>query len=81
MIAETLSSEKNFKVVATDGNAKNSISLCKKFNPDLILMDICTEDNSSGLTYSKIIKENYPNYYFLFSRFVHLTHFVKYIRP
>ena len=61
MIAETLNSEENFNVVATDGNARNSISLCEKFKPDLILMDICTEDNSNGLTYSKIIKEKYPN--------------------
>ena len=61
MIAETLSSEENLNVVATDGNAKNSISLCEKFKPDLILMDICTEDNSNGLTYSKKIKELYPN--------------------
>lgn len=63
MIAETLNSEENFNVVATDGNAKNSISLCEKFNPDLIIMDICTEDNSSGLTYSKKlkVKTNVPN--------------------
>lgn len=61
MIEETLNSEENFNVIATDGNAKNSMSLCKKFKPDLILMDICTEDNSNGLTYSKAIKEQYPN--------------------
>ena len=61
MIAETLNYEENFNVVATDGNAKNSVSLCEKFKPDLILMDICTENNSNGLTYSKIIKEKYPN--------------------
>lgn len=61
MITETLNQEEIFNVVATDGNAKNSVSLCEKFKPDLVLMDICTEDNSSGLTYSKIIKEQYPN--------------------
>lgn len=61
MIAETLNSDGNFNIVATDGNAKNSVSLCEKFKPDLILMDICTEDNSNGLTYSKILKEQYPN--------------------
>lgn len=60
MIAETLST-KGFNVVATSGDAKNSVSLCEKFKPDLILMDICTENNSSGLAYSKIIKENFPS--------------------
>ncbi len=60
MIAETLST-RGFYVVATSGDAKNSVSLCEKFKPDLILMDICTENNSSGLAYSKIIKENFPS--------------------
>lgn len=61
MIAETLNSEGIFNIVATDGNAKNSVDLCEKFKPDLILMDICTEDNSNGLVYSKIIKEQFPD--------------------
>ena len=60
MIAETLST-RGFNVVATSGDAKDSVSLCEKFKPDLILMDICTENNSSGLAYSKIIKETFPS--------------------
>lgn len=60
MIVETLST-RGFNVVATSGDAKKSVSLCEKFKPDLILMDICTENNSSGLAYSKIIKENFPS--------------------
>ena len=60
MISETLNT-RGFNVVASSGNAKYSVSLCKKFKPDLILMDICTENNSSGLAYSKIIKDNFPS--------------------
>lgn len=60
MISESLSSDGSFNVVATSGNAKDSISLCKDFSPDLVLMDICTEGNSNGLAYSKIIKEQFP---------------------
>lgn len=60
MISETLNT-RGFNVVASSGDAKDSVSLCKKFKPDLILMDICTENNSSGLAYSKIIKENFPS--------------------
>ena len=59
MISETLNA-KGFNVVASSGDAKDSIALCEKYKPDLILMDICTENNSSGLAYSKIIKENFP---------------------
>lgn len=60
MISETLNT-RGFNVIASSGNAKDSVSLCEKFKPDLILMDICTENNSSGLAYSKIIKENFPS--------------------
>ena len=60
MISETLNT-RGFNVVASSGDAKESVSLCENFKPDLILMDICTENNSSGLAYSKIIKENFPS--------------------
>lgn len=59
MISETLKT-RGFNVVSISGDARDSISLCEKFKPDLILMDICTENNSSGLAYSKIIKEMFP---------------------
>lgn len=60
MLSETLNA-RGFNVIASSGNAKDSVSLCEKFKPDLILMDICTENNSSGLAYSKIIKDNFPS--------------------
>lgn len=60
MISETLNT-RGFNVVASSGDAKESVSLCENFKPDLILMDICTENNSSGLAYSKIIKESFPS--------------------
>ena len=60
MISETLNA-RGLTVIASSGNAKDSVSFCEKYKPDLILMDICTENNSSGLAYSKIIKENFPS--------------------
>ena len=38
MISETLNT-RGFNVIASSGNAKDSVSLCEKFKPDLILMD------------------------------------------
>lgn len=61
MISETLNAQDDFNVVATSGNAKDSLELCKKFNPDLVLMDVCTEDNSNGIAYSKLLKKHFPN--------------------
>ena len=29
--------------------------------PDIVLMDICTENNSSGITYCGKLKEKYPD--------------------
>lgn len=61
MISETLNSQDDLNVVATAGNAKDSLELCKKLNPDLVLMDVCTENNSNGIAYSKILKKQFPN--------------------
>ena len=61
MISETLNSKDDLNVVATSGNAKDSLELCKKSNPDLVLMDVCTENNSNGIAYSKLLKKQFPN--------------------
>ena len=61
MISEMLNSKDDLNVVATSGNAKDSLELCKKSNPDLVLMDVCTENNSNGIAYSKLLKKQFPN--------------------
>ena len=38
MISETLNT-RGFNVIASSGDAKDSVSLCEKFKPDLILME------------------------------------------
>lgn len=60
MLSEAIEAEGDFHVVATAGDAKDSIKLCEDLSPDLVLMDICTENNSSGIGYSKILKEQFP---------------------
>ncbi len=51
----------NFIVVASLKSASHAEVYCMKLKPDLILMDVCTEEGASGLEASKIIKEKYPN--------------------
>ena len=65
MISETLNSQDDLNVAATAGNAKDSLELCKKSNPDLVLMDVCTENNSNGIAYSKLLKKQFPNVKFI----------------
>ncbi len=59
MLNETLS--KNFNVVATSTNADEMNTLCSKYKPDLVLTDIVTKNNKSGLENGKKIKETYKN--------------------
>ena len=60
MISDTLDSQADFQVVATSGNAKDALELCQEHHPDLVLMDICTENHSNGIAYSKILKKECP---------------------
>ena len=60
MIKDSLENEEVFNVVTTLSDAKNVFEVCKEYKPDLVLMDICTENNSNGIAYSKILKETFP---------------------
>ena len=61
MIKDTLNNEEDFEVVGTASDAKESINLCKQFSPNIVLMDVCTENNSNGISYAKLIKADFPN--------------------
>lgn len=61
MIVDTLNNEKDFNVVGVSNDAKDAPELCAKSNPNVLLMDICTANNSNGIAFAKIVKENHPN--------------------
>lgn len=61
MIVDTLNSENDFKVVGVSNDAKNSIELCETLKPDILIMDVCTANNSNGVAYAKLVKELYPD--------------------
>ena len=61
MIKENIEGTTKHTVVGVSSDAKDSVELCKSLNPDLVLMDICTENNSSGIIYGGKIKEQFPN--------------------
>ena len=61
MLVENINNDNDLEVVGVDADAKNSISLCKSLKPNLVLMDVCTENNSNGISYAGLIKENFPN--------------------
>ena len=49
-----------FHVIAAIENAANAEIACMTNQVDLILMDVCTADDESGLTAAFRIKKNYP---------------------
>lgn len=61
MIVDTLNLESDFKVVGVSDDAKNAIELCKNLMPDVLIMDVCTANNSNGISYAKLVKEIYPD--------------------
>ena len=56
-----LSSDPEYSVVAAIENAANAEIACMKDQIDLILMDICTADDESGIRAAARIKKNYPD--------------------
>lgn len=55
-----LSDSEEYNVVTTIENAANAEIVCMRGNIDLVLMDICTADDESGLKAAKRIKQHYP---------------------
>ena len=60
MLCDSLNQEEDFNVLAVALDAKEAISLCDSKRPDLILMDISTENSSSGIIQVGNIKKKYP---------------------
>ncbi len=59
MLKNTISN--TYNVVATSDDASELIKLCDLYKPDLILTDICTKNNSSGIINGKKVKDKYGN--------------------
>ena len=61
MMKENIERATNHTIVGVSSDAKDSIKLCESLNPDLVLMDICTENDSSGIVYGGKIKDKFPS--------------------
>ncbi len=60
-LKNNLSIVEDFEIVATLGDSDVAVLFCDKIDVDLILMDVCTENDSSGLEAASVIKKKYPN--------------------
>lgn len=57
---KTMSDIAGFQVVGEIASAAYALLYCEKLRPDMVLMDICTEDNASGLDAAIEIGEKLP---------------------
>ena len=50
----------DFTIVGTLPAAIHAEVFCERLQPDLVLMDVCTEGNISGLDAAKILRDKFP---------------------
>ena len=59
-ITQAFTATGRYVVVGEVSSASFAELYCEKLNPDLILMDVCTEGGASGLSATLILKNKYP---------------------
>ena len=60
-LATTINAQGDMKVVATVVNADETLAVCRKFSPDLALIDVVTEGKSNGLIAAAAIRQALPD--------------------
>ena len=60
-LKKTFNDTNEFTVVGEVPNANLALLYCQKLNPDLVLVDVCTEGNASGIEATKDIKKSCPD--------------------
>lgn len=61
MLAKSLAEIPGYKVVGQIASAAHAMLYCEHLQPELVIMDICTADNASGLDATAEIKQAYPD--------------------
>ena len=59
-LTHALESAGDFIITAKLPSAAHAVIYCEKTQPDLVLMDVCTEAGASGLDATKTLREKYP---------------------
>ena len=59
-IASALSATGRYQIIGALSSAGLAELFCERYSPDLVLMDICTEDDSSGITATEKLKKRFP---------------------
>jgi len=60
-LEHVINEQHDMEVAGSTDDAANAPELCQKYTPDLVLMDIVTMNNSSGITYTAQIRKEFPS--------------------
>lgn len=60
-LAIAIDAQEDMQIVATLASAAEALDAAKANNPDLMLMDVCTEDDASGIAAAALIKREMPD--------------------
>jgi len=61
LLEQVIRGQNDMEVAGSTDDAANSPELCRKLHPDLVLMDVVTKNNSSGIIYTARIREEFPD--------------------
>ena len=59
-LAMAINAQEDMQVAGVLADAAEALDLVERIHPDLVLMDVCTENDSSGIVAAKRIKDQHP---------------------
>lgn len=59
-LIKSIGEDSEFIIVGDTGNAGEALELCREIRPDIVLMDVCTENDESGIAAAADIKTYMP---------------------
>jgi len=60
-LSHVLDFQDDMKVIGVTNDASKSLQLCHELKPDLVLMDVVTENNANGITFAAQIRSELPD--------------------
>jgi DNA-binding NarL/FixJ family response regulator len=59
-LEQVISRQDDMEVIAVIADASGAPELCRELKPDLVLMDVVTENNSNGIAFAAQIRKEFP---------------------
>jgi DNA-binding NarL/FixJ family response regulator len=60
-LEQVIGLQNDMEVAGTTDDAAKTPELCRQLQPDLVLMDVVTKNNSSGIAYTAQIRKEFPD--------------------